>query len=394
MGGDSSLGQLQPDYDTWYSIYQKINSTTDQNFFGLTCVTFRHIQNSSCKSLKLRCRNFHSIIDSSTIHKLLNRHTQLETLTLGCHDCDSCEHVTYSCLTPLQKYGSTLHSLYLDRCVKITDIELIFIASACRLLSVISLSFTSVSDPGLKILSKSCKFLKDVNLVHCESITDNGVFFLNQNCRQLRSLRVSCCRNITGVGFKNCSPTLACLDAYECNLDSRAVSRIVSGGDLECLNIGVNPPPINYERPLVVFKPDCLTFASKLKYLNVSSCSFADDDVIVKISRGCPLLQEWNLTDCNTIGITGWESIGLYCQNLETIHVGFCVKLCDRGLLCIVDGCKRLSVIYIEKSRNLLEGIGLFRLQREDVEIKPRLSWKHASIWAFKAFKKFEERGH
>ncbi|XP_071715134.1 F-box/LRR-repeat protein 12-like [Rutidosis leptorrhynchoides] len=293
MGEYSSIRRctrkLQLDYDTWYYIYQKLNSTIDQNSFGLTCVTFRDIQNLSRKSLKLRCSNSNtnSIIDSVTIDKLLNRHTQLEILTLGCRGC---RHITYSCLTPLLKYGSTLHSLYLVWCEFITDTELTLIASACLLLSVISLRCAyEVSDHGLEILSKSCTSLKEVNLVDCNSITDNGIYFLNQNCRQLRALRVSGCYNIVGVGFRDCSPTLACLDAFNCNLDSTGVSQIVSGGGLEYLNI-------SSPNRLIVLEPIGLGFCSKLKFLNIAYCSFVDDDVIVKISRGCPLLQDWNLT--------------------------------------------------------------------------------------------------
>ncbi|XP_071732396.1 F-box/LRR-repeat protein 12-like [Rutidosis leptorrhynchoides] len=383
MGGDSCLRcctrQLPLDYDTWYCIFQKLNSLIDQNSFGLTCVTFRNIQNStSRRCLKIRCSNNNSIIDSFIIDKLLNRHSKLEKLTLGCYGCP---HLTYSCLTPLLKYGSTLRSLNLDHCNSIRETQLKLIASACPLLSVISLTITSITDGGLQVLSKSCKYLNEVNLFGCYNITDNGIYFLIQNCHQLRALIISQCGLIHGVGFRECSPTLACLEAFNCDLDSKAVSRIVSGGGLEYLNLGTYG-----SRGSTVLEPIGLGFASKLKCLNIARCSLVDDDVIIKISRGCPLLQEWNLTGCNMIWIPGWKSIGKYCQNLETLHVGYCI---GRGLLYVGAGCKRLSVIVIEENQNTSEIIGLFKLQREDVEIKTKVPWHDARSRVFKTYEKY-----
>ncbi|XP_071741420.1 F-box/LRR-repeat protein 12-like [Rutidosis leptorrhynchoides] len=358
MGGDSSLRdctrQLQLDHDIWCYIFEKLDSSIDGNSFALTCVAFRDMRNSSRKCLKIRCSTTTTItddsiastiiIDPSIIDKLVSRHTKLETLTLGC--LSNCRHITYSCLTSLLNYGSTLHSLDLNDCLRITDTGLSLVASACPLLSVISLNLTSVSDHGLEILSKSCEFLKEVNLEDCMCITDDGICFLNQNCRQLRVLRISGCRKIRGAGFQECSPTLAHLEACHCYFGSVGVSQIVSGGGLEYLNLGRRFP-------------------------GSGRLSIANDDVIAKISRGCPLLQEWNLTGCNRIGISGWESIGLFCQNLETLHVAGCKNLCDeRGLVSIGAGCKRMSVLIVDQTQYRSDKVHHFRLQRRDVEIK------------------------
>ncbi|XP_071741313.1 F-box/LRR-repeat protein 12-like [Rutidosis leptorrhynchoides] len=380
------------DYDSWYYIFQKLNSIIDQDSFGLTCSTFRRIQNStSRKSLKIRCSIGHTIVDSFIINKLLSRHaTKLETLTLG--GCvRGCQHITYSCLTPLLKYGSTLHSLYLDHCGSITDTELQLVASACRLLSVISLAYTRISDDGLKVLSKSCKFLEELNLRACDYISDHGIFYLNQNCRQLRALRIRGCYNIGGAGFRDCSPTLACLEAFDIQLEPyMGVSHIVSGGGLEYLSLGLSFFNGNRLSTNFLLDPIGLGFGSKLKYLNISA-SRVDDGVILKISRGCPLLQEWNLTFCGGIEISGWESIGLYCQNLETLHVAGCdIHLCEKGLVSIGAGCKRLSLLFIDEEFSWNDD--LTSLQRQGVEIKFQESWNDVPSWAFKTLE--NERGH
>ncbi|GJZ58413.1 leucine-rich repeat domain, L domain-like protein, partial [Tanacetum coccineum] len=190
------------------------------------------------------------------------------------------------------------------------------ITNGCPLLSVISLYYCSIADSGLETLTKACKSLKDVSLECCTKITDRGILSLNQNCRQLRALNISCCRKVVGVSFNGISSTLTCLDAEDCALDMDAtgVGRILSGGGLEYLNLSKGKIPGDGLAAIG------LGFASNLKILHFGKCSFIKDDAIIEISKGCPLLQEWNLSFCEQIGIRGWESIGLYCKNLETLH--------------------------------------------------------------------------
>ncbi|GJZ77616.1 leucine-rich repeat domain, L domain-like protein [Tanacetum coccineum] len=179
--------------------------------------------------------------------------------------------------------------------------------ASCPLLSVISLARCSITDSGLEILTNLCKSLEEVNLAWCTNIIDLGIWSLDQNSHQLRSLNITCCSKIVGFTFQGFSPTVAYLDAANCVLGS----------------------------------------------------------------TGCPLLQEWNLSCCGKIKISGWESIGSYCQNLKILHVSYCFELCDRGLLALGNGCKRLSVIYLKDCLKLTtSGLHLFKVHREDVEIK------------------------
>ncbi|KAF5802765.1 putative leucine-rich repeat domain superfamily [Helianthus annuus] len=85
----------------------------------------------------------------------------------------------------------------------------------------------------------------------------------------------------------------------------------------------------------------------------------------------CPLLKEWNLSLCTEIKLSGWESIGKYCHNLEKLHVNGCRGLCDRGLIALRNGCKRLSVVYITRCQQVsMLAITLFKIARWDVEMK------------------------
>ncbi|GJR62162.1 leucine-rich repeat domain, L domain-like protein [Tanacetum coccineum] len=377
----STTTHLLPD-DVLYLIFEKLDSKLDQDSFGLTCHSFLNIQNSSRKCLKLGCSVLPECCCLDVFHpranvkRLLNRFTQLESLSSG-----NCNLVSDSCLTPLLKYGSKLHSLYLDDFYNLTNIVLASIASGCHLLSIISLSKCSVTNSGLKILTQSCKSLREVNLACCKKITDNGIRYLNQNCRQLRSLNISGCDRVVGEGFKGFSETLACLEANNCVFDS--MGDVLSGGGLEYLNLNGLHKCIG-ENGLAAIG---LGFASNLIILDLGWCTFVDDDTINKISKGCPLLQNWNLSYCENIGTPGWESIGLHCKNLKILHLNYCGQLCERGLLALGNGCKRLAVIYMCRYLKIYElRLHLFKIRRQDVEIRYEQIWDIRPSWAFTRF--------
>ncbi|GKA72011.1 leucine-rich repeat domain, L domain-like protein [Tanacetum coccineum] len=232
--GSSSKKHL-PD-DCWYLIYQKLESKLDRISFGLTCHRFLDIQNSSCKSIDLssstwRFKEAYSLI----LGKLLNRFRQLELLCLN----NRVIEVSDSTLTHFENNGSKLHSLYLSFGTKITIKGLMSIANGCPLLSVIDLFRCFITDTELETLTKACKSLKEVSLERCTNITDHGILSLNQNCRQLKALNITSCQKVFGVSFKGISSTLMCLGAQNCALrmDATGVSRILSGGGLEYLNL-------------------------------------------------------------------------------------------------------------------------------------------------------------
>ncbi|GJU40697.1 leucine-rich repeat domain, L domain-like protein [Tanacetum coccineum] len=220
----------------------------------------------------------------ASIDTLLKRYPHLESLSLV-----GCLKVSNSALTQLRIFGSKLYSLNLSNCSNVSDIGITSIASGCLLLLIIHLSNCSISDIGVETLTKSCKYLRVVDLSWCKNITDRGIWSLNQNCRRVRSLNVCGCVKVVG---------LADLKANCCAFDTKGVARILSGGGLQYL-----------------------------KFLNFERCYFVEDDAVMTISKGCRLLHEWNLSFCYKIGVFGWESIGLYAQNLKILNVSYCDNL-------------------------------------------------------------------
>ncbi|KAK3039836.1 hypothetical protein RJ639_028229 [Escallonia herrerae] len=358
--------------DCLYYIFHRLGSGADRESFGLTCHRWLHIQNSSRQSLQFQC-SFSQLsisslsqpstnINSSHIHRLLNRFQHLHWLSLS-----GCTEIPDSGLTQLQSYGSKLHTLCLDCCFRITDNGLSLAASGCSSLTVVSLYRCNVTDIGLATLAKSCLALKDVNLSYCSFISDRGIRVLSVNCVMLRAVRISNCRNICGVGFEGGSQSLTFLEADSCHLEPEGILCIVGGGGLDYLSVC----NLSWQILGDGLRAIGAGYASKLRILNFRLCRTLSDESVMAIAKGCPLLQEWNLALCHEIRESGWESIGLNCHNLERLHVNRCRNLCDRGLQAVRDGCKRLSILYITRCRRISHlSLELFKLSRRNVEIR------------------------
>ncbi|XP_071708179.1 F-box/LRR-repeat protein 12-like [Rutidosis leptorrhynchoides] len=305
-------------------IYRKLNEKRDQVCFRLTADHFLDIAIISCKCL--------DVTSSTRLSKSYN----LDSIVLG---------------------------RFLDRFRHLDSPSSI---------SVLNLLYFGITDNGLETLTRYCnKSLISVTLTSCYHITNTGISFLKQNCPQLRSLKIDCCKNVVGVtsqqGF---SSTLTYLQA-----DAHALypTGFLSGGGLEYLVVVFH----HIEKKIQKYKNEIELglaaigsgIAKNLKILHFDYYSYVTDDCIIKVSMGCPFLQELKLVDCTGLGLPGWVSIGLHCQNLETLHVNSVENLCDRGLLALGHCCK-LSVLYMYYCPQITSvGIHEFKTQRPDVNI-------------------------
>ncbi|GLT94302.1 hypothetical protein SLE2022_120490 [Rubroshorea leprosula] len=369
MDGLTSIMDLSD--DCLSIIFKWLDCSRDRESFGLTCHRWLNIQNLNRRSLQFECSfsilNPQTLaqtsleINSDHLYRLLFRFQNIEYLSLS-----GCTKLLDSGLTHLLAYGSSLQTLCLDCCFQITDNGLSPVAIGCPSLVVVSLYRCNITDVGLEILANACLALKHVNLSWCLLISDLGLGTLSQRCRQLQAIKISNCSNVSGVGFRGCSQTLVYIDAECCNLGPEGIREIVSGGGVEFLNIsGLNWLHGNEMAAIGN------GFAARLTILNLRMCRSIGDESIIAISKGCPLLQEWNLALCHGVRFPGWESIGSNCHNLEKLHVSRCRNLCDRGLQALRDGCRRLSVLYMLRNIKLSDtAVELFKLYRSDVRIK------------------------
>nr|XP_043616127.1 F-box/LRR-repeat protein 12-like [Erigeron canadensis] len=321
-------------------ILKKLDTKTDRDSFGLTCHRFLDIQNSSRKHLKVVIEpDSCSSTSTSMVDKLLNRFTQLQSL-----DLNHCS-VDFTKLRYSHNYGSLyLNSLDLSHC-------------------------DNLNDYGFQILTTLCRFLKRVDISWCVNITDLGISHLNRNCRQLTSLTITGCDRIVGVSFHEFPPSLRWLEAARCHLDYTCVYGVLSRGALECLNLSDASVFNGFSLQKVVSRFSGANF----KILNFKHCDLVTTDDVIKIAKGCPLLQEWNLSwsrGSRTILLPGWMSIASHCQNLEKLDINNCT-FDDKALLTLGNGCSRLSWIDISDCAFVTNrGLQTFKTRRPHVEVK------------------------
>ncbi|XP_071708178.1 F-box/LRR-repeat protein 12-like [Rutidosis leptorrhynchoides] len=264
-------------------IYRRLNEVCDQESFRLTCHRFLDIVILvSCKCLD---------VTSSTKYR-------------KSHNLDS---------TVLFRYRNCFRYRELASSISVLNLSSI---------SVLDLSGCAVTDIGLEMITFYCnKSLISVILRGCPNITNTGILFLKQNCPQLRLLKLQGCENVVGVTSKEGFPsTLTYLDA-----DAHALhpTGLLSGDGLEYLIVfnlrkNLNMSKNMNEAGLAAIGSG---IARNLKILCFGFDSYVTDDCITNISKGCPFLQELILVYCKGIGLPGWVSIGLHCQNLEKLHV-------------------------------------------------------------------------
>ncbi|XP_071740802.1 F-box/LRR-repeat protein 12-like [Rutidosis leptorrhynchoides] len=312
-------------------IYQKLNNVSDRKSFSRTCHRFLEI-------VILNSKYFDGYSPSNKLRKLYNR-----------------------------------DAIFLDKSLNIF----------CRfhspsLLSVVNLSYCAITDNGLKTLTKYCKSITTISLLCCHRITNNGIWFLSRNCPQLRALKITGCDKVVGVRSQSISPTLAYLKA-----DSHVLypTGFLSGGGLQYLEVTYSDKHCmnTHERGLAAIGSG---IAKYIKIIDFSKCSFVTDDCMMKISIGCPTLQELNLSYCHNIGLPSWESIGLRCKNMERLHVNYYANLCDRGLLALGNGCKSLSVLYMTMCVGVTTSAkNIFKIQRRDVKIEERFGITNFPSW-------------
>ncbi|KAI3980467.1 hypothetical protein MKX01_038639 [Papaver californicum] len=350
-------------------ILQLLDRPVDRNSFVLTCHRWLQLQNLSRRKLWFNhyCLTLAKVSSHSysfRLTKLLTRFQQLNFLSLS-----HCTGMPDSALSQLRIFGSNIQTLYLECCLAITDNGFSLMASGCAHLTSISLYRCNISDIGLEDLAKSCSSLQKLNLSNCGSISDRGIRHLSQACQQLSAITISYCAKISGVGFHGFSQNLASVEAVCCKLEPEGIQAIVSGGGLEYLDLSNLD---NYGPQLNRIGGG---FAKNLRVLNLRNCREVRNTVVIKISKGCPLLQEWNVPRCHLIDLDGWKAIGSNCHNLEILHVNVCYNLRDSGLQALLsNGCKRLLKLYISNcfARISHFTIEQFKCRRSDVKIKEK----------------------
>ena len=88
--------------------------------------------------------------------------------------------------------------LYFNKCLLLTIFFIIYVpgvikvfTSCCQLQTVYLRRCINVSDTAIITLTENCRHLEHLNLCGCINITDTSLHVLAKNCRFLQSLNIS-----------------------------------------------------------------------------------------------------------------------------------------------------------------------------------------------------------
>uniref|UniRef100_A0A0D3HKC9 F-box/LRR-repeat protein 15-like leucin rich repeat domain-containing protein n=1 Tax=Oryza barthii TaxID=65489 RepID=A0A0D3HKC9_9ORYZ len=292
--------------DCLICIFNKLESESDRNAFGLTCKNWFKVRNIARKSIIFHC---------SFNPKVYKEHA--------------------NCLSKL-----LARSPYLN------------------LVSLAGL--TELPDAALNQLRISGASLQSLSFYCC---SDQGIAAIFRNCPNISTIIIAYCRGLSGVGFRGCPGTLSHLEAESCMLSPDGLLDVVSGGGLEYLNL------YNLKSPTGLDGLDRVGYARSLRFLNVRMCRYLTDDSVTAIASGCPLIEEWSLAVCHGVRLPGWSAIGLLCNKLRILHVNRCRNICDQGLQALGDGCVCLQVLHIHGCGKITNnGLASFSIARPNVK--------------------------
>ncbi|GBP94593.1 hypothetical protein EVAR_9478_1 [Eumeta japonica] len=233
-------------------------------------------------------------------------------------DLSLCKQVTDSSLGRIAQSLKNLEELELGGCSNITDTGLLLIAWGLRKLRRLDLrSCWHVTDAGLAHLcggageARGTPELEHLGLQDCQRLTDEALRHAAAGLPRLRSVNLSFCVAVSDAGLRH----LARLPQLE-DVNLRACDGVSDAGVAQ------------------------LAEAGRLRALDVSFCDKVGDEALC---GGLGALRSLSLSACRVTD-EGLERVARLRQ-LETLNIGQCSRVTDRGLRALGDALLQLRAI-------------------------------------------------
>ncbi|CAG8577894.1 816_t:CDS:2, partial [Scutellospora calospora] len=162
------------------------------------------------------------------------------------------DYISDSTIQAIAHSCPNLRVINLNNCIHISDISLESISKnqcSSTLISISLCGCRKITDLGIKMLSKSCQNLNSLNLADCGKITDKSIIMIAKGCSKLRQIRLSDCPRITEKSIEalilNC-PRLCWLDIARIGRITDYTIRLIANtckDNIEWLNLA-RPSPL------------------------------------------------------------------------------------------------------------------------------------------------------
>lgn len=291
----------------------------------------------SCKSLMELSLSKCTGVTDEGISALVGGCTGLKILDITC-----CRDLTDVAITAVATSCGNLSCLKMESCALVTERSLYMLGDRCPFLEVLDLTDCSVSNSGLKSISRCtglttlklglcenisneglthiaahCSNLQEIDLYRSVGIGDTGLAALASGCPKLRMVNLSYCIGITDHGLKSLSQLekLYNLEIRGCFLVTSAGLSAIASGCKRLLELDIKRCYRVDDMGIMTVVQCCIN----LRQINVSYCPISDAGFLALVNLSC--LQNVNLVHLRNVSLDALAFVLLACESLTKIKL-------------------------------------------------------------------------
>eukprot|EP00899_Mesostigma_viride_P018928 jgi/Mesvir1/27036/Mv20735-RA.1 len=193
----------------------------------------------------------------------------------------------------------------------------------CRRLRTLNLACCAgIRDDFLAVVAVSCRDLERLDVSDCD-VSDNGVIALAQHCHELKHLLLSDCKQVTCASIQHIAE--GC-----CHLEQLVVTRT------KVTDAGIT-----------AIARRC----TKLRHLDVQSCSYVTDAGISEVAAHCPRLQHLGVQGLLHVTDISIIAVAEACPGLIGLDISACIAMSAHGMRVLADRCRELERVDVANSQ-------------------------------------------
>lgn len=302
------------------------------------------ISSSGLKSIGKSCKSMMELslskctgVTDEGISALVGGCTGLKILDITC-----CRDLTDVAITAVATSCGNLSCLKMESCALVTERSLYKLGDRCPFLEVLDLTDCSVSNSGLKSISRCtglttlklglcenisneglthiaahCSNLQEIDLYRSVGIGDTGLAALASGCPKLRMVNLSYCIGITDHGLKSVSQLekLYNLEIRGCFLVTSAGLSAIASGCKRLVELDIKRCYRVDDMGIMTVVQCCIN----LRQINVSYCPISDAGFLALVNLSC--LQNVNLVHLRNVSLDALAFVLLACESLTKIKL-------------------------------------------------------------------------
>ncbi|XP_077203858.1 F-box/LRR-repeat protein 17 isoform X3 [Paroedura picta] len=291
-------------------------------------------------------------VTDELLEKIASRSQNITEINIS--DCRNISD-TGVCVLAFKCSGLLRYTAY--RCKQLSDTSIIAVASQCPHLQKVHVGNQDrLTDEGLKQLGSKCKELKDIHFGQCYKISDEGMIVIAKGCLKLQRIymqenKLQVAREKKKVtawellvtdqsvkAFAEHCPQLQYVGFMGCSVTSKGVIHLTNLRNLSSLDLR-HITELDNETVMEIVKR-----CKNLSSLNLCLNWIINDRCVEVIAKEGQNLKELYLVSCK---ITDYAliAIGRYSMTIETVDVGWCKEITDKGATQIAQSSKSLRYL-------------------------------------------------